>query len=143
MAEAVGDAKWKDLYRELVRDLEDKEREWTALESALRSAAGKLALAAMGQGKALDAALEQVVAALRSDISPPKLDASVSQLVRALQVDETESLDSARSVGTSAAAAGPPAAGETRESRLDLDKTLGPFVAAIARVPVLSVVAST
>ena len=68
MAEAAADAKWKDLYRELVRDLEDKERHWTALESALRSAAGKLALAAMGQGKALDAALEQVVAALRSDI---------------------------------------------------------------------------
>ena len=57
MAEAVADAKWKDLYRELVRDLEDKERHWTALESALRSAAGKLALAAVGQGKALDGAV--------------------------------------------------------------------------------------
>src|SRR5215471_9663921 len=90
MAEAAADAKWKDRYRELVRDLEDKERHWTALESALRAAAGKLALAAMGQGRALDAALEQVVAALRSDISPPQLDASVSQLVRALQVDETD-----------------------------------------------------
>jgi diguanylate cyclase len=144
MAEAVADAKWKDLYRELVRDLEDKERHWTALESALRSAAGKLALAAMGQGKALDAALEQVVAALRSDISPPRLDASVSQLVRALHVDETESLDSGRSLGTSAAAAEQqPAAGGALETSLNLHKTLGPFVAAIARVPVLSLVAST
>ncbi len=61
MAEAAVDAKWKDRYRELVRDLEDKERHWTSLEAALRAAAGKLALAAMGQGKALDAALEKVV----------------------------------------------------------------------------------
>src|SRR6478609_8995579 len=89
MAEAAVDAKWKDRYRDLVRDLEDKERHWTSLEGALRAAAGKLALAAMGQGKALDAALEKVIAALRSDISPPQLDASVSQLVRALQIDET------------------------------------------------------
>ncbi len=143
MAEAAADAKWKDLYRELVRDLEDKERHWAALESALRSAAGKLALAAMGQGKALDAALEQVVAALRSDISPLKLDASVSQLVRALHVDATESLDSGRSGATAAAAGRQPAVGEARETPLDLDKTLGSFVAAIARVPVLSLVAST
>ena len=148
MAEAAADAKWKDRYRELVRDLEDKERQWSALETALRSAAGKLALAAMGQGKALDAALEQVVAALRSDISPSKLDASVSQLVRALQVDETASPDASGSVGSPAAApAAAPArhqaADDARAPLIDLEKTLGPFIAAIARVPALSLVAST
>jgi diguanylate cyclase len=153
MAEAATDAKWKDRYRELVRDLEDKERHWTALETALRSAAGKLALAAMGQGRALDAALEQVVGALRSDISPPQLDASVSQLVRALQIDATESPESGRlgvEVRTSptchAAAAGAdmqPAVGQAREPAVDLEKTLGGFVAAIARVPALSLVATT
>lgn len=144
MAEAAVDAKWKDRYRELVRDLEDKERHWTALETALRSAAGKLALAAMGQGKALDAALEQVVAALRSDISPPQLDASVSQLVRALQVEELEGLDSGRLVGGTAAAAEPaPAAGDAAEPSVNLQKALGAFVAVIARVPALSLVAST
>jgi diguanylate cyclase len=144
MFEAAADAKWKDRYRELVRDLEDKERHWMALETALRSAAGKLALAAMGQGKALDAALEQVVAVLRSDISPPELDSSVSQLVRALQMDATGGPPSGRSGGASeAAAARQPTATEARESAAGLEKTLGAFVAAIARVPALALVAGT
>jgi diguanylate cyclase len=144
MADAAADAKWKDRYRELVRDLEDKERHWTALETALRKAAGKLALAAMGQGKALDSALEKVVVALQSDISPPDLDASVSQLVRALQIDETESPASGLAGARPDAAAGrQPAAGAAREPGVDLEKTLGAFVAAIARVPALSLVATT
>jgi diguanylate cyclase len=144
MAEAAADAKWKDRYRELVRDLEEKERHWTSLEAALRAAAGKVALAAMGQGKALDAALEKVIAALRSDISPPQLDASVSQLVRALQLDETDRTDSAPSTGVSdAAVAGQVAGAEAREPTPDLAKTLAGFVAAIGRVPALAVVAST
>jgi len=138
MAEAAVDAKWKDRYRELVRDLEDKERHWASLEAALRAAAGKLALAAMGQGKALDAALEQVVAALRSDISPPQLDASVSQLVRALQIDET---DRASAPAGGVTAAGQAAALEAHEPPPDLAKTLAGFVAAIGRVPALAVVA--
>jgi hypothetical protein len=87
MPEAAADPKWKDRYRELVQDLETKERAWSALEKSLRAAAGKLALAAMGHGQALDAALGAVVDALRQDTSPPQLDASVSQLVRALQID--------------------------------------------------------
>ena len=143
MAEAAVDVKWKDRYRELVRDLEDKERHWVALDTALRAAAGKTALAAMGQGRALDAALERVVAALRSDISPPQLDASVSALVRALQVDETDRADSASSSGlTDARAARHSAVAEPRESSPDL-ATLGAFIAPIARVPALSVVART
>jgi diguanylate cyclase len=143
MAEAVADAKWKDRYRELVRDLEDKERHWTSLETALRAAAGKLALAAMGQGKALDAALEAVMAALRSDISPPQLDASVSQLVRALQVDDSDRAGSALTGGVSSAALGRAAAAEARRLEPDLGKALAGFVAAIARVPELAVAAST
>jgi len=87
MASAAQEQQWKDRYRELVRDFEEKEREWSALEKALRAAAGKLALAAMGQGKALDAAVDAVLATLRSDLTAPRLDASVSGLVRALQVE--------------------------------------------------------
>jgi len=146
MADAAADLKWKDRYRELVRDLEDKERHWTALEAALRAAAGKLALAAMGQGKALDAALEKVVAALRSDVSPPQLDASVSQLVRALQVDETEAASTSglpeAAVGRRPAAELPVEEGPP-ESSAGLAKTVAAFTAAIARVPALSLVAGT
>jgi len=143
MAEAAVDAKWKDRYRDLVRDLEDKERHWTSLEAALRAAAGKLALAAMGQGKALDAALEKVVAALRSDISPPQLDASVSQLVRALQIDETDRAGSAPASSAMPAASGRAPVVEAREPSPDLAKALAGFVAAIGRVPALAVAAST
>jgi diguanylate cyclase len=143
MAEAAVDAKWKDRYRDLVRDLEDKERHWTSLEAALRAAAGKLALAAMGQGKALDAALEKVVAVLRSDISPPQLDASVSQLVRALQIDETDRAGSAPASNAMPAASGRAPVVEAREPSPDLAKALAGFVAAIGRVPALAVAAST
>jgi diguanylate cyclase len=141
MAEAAADAKWKDRYRELVRDLEAKEREWSALEKSLRTAAGKLALAAMGHGKALDKALDQVVAALRPDTSPPKLDASVSQLVRALQIDDgpSESERNGKDAQNAAAAsrAAPVAPPPARDSSADLAKTLAAFVASIARIPAL------
>jgi diguanylate cyclase len=141
MAEAAVDAKWKDRYRDLVRDLEDKERHWASLEAALRAAAGKLALAAMGQGKALDAALDKVIATLRSDISPAELDASVSQLVRALQIDATDPPESAR---ISAAPATTDARRDAAvEPPSDFSKALAGFVAALGRVPALAVVAST
>jgi len=144
MAEAAADAKWKDRYRELVDDLETKERAWAALEKSLRVAAGKLALAAMGQGKALDAALDQIVSALRPDASAPALDASISQLVHALQVDHTAShsaLDRELAEPERVAASGVvPTAIPARESA-DLAKTLGTFVDSIARIPALTQVA--
>jgi diguanylate cyclase len=85
MPGAANEQQWKDRYRELVHDFEDKEREWASLEKALRGAAGKLALAAMGQSDELDTAVEAVLNTLRTDLSPPQLDASITGLVRALQ----------------------------------------------------------
>jgi len=141
MAEAAADAKWKDRYRELVDDLESKERAWAALEKSLRAAAGKLALAAMGQGKALDAALDGIVSALRPDASPPTLDASVSQLVRALQIDHTTPTRALEGEGTEpqsvAASRSSSTAPPAREPSADLAKTLIKFVASIARIPAL------
>ncbi len=90
MAGVAAEAQWKDKYRELVRDYETKEREWSALEHALRAAAGKLAFAAMGQNAALDKAVESVLGALRTDLSAANLDASMSGLVRALQLPKAE-----------------------------------------------------
>ena len=95
MAGAAAEAQWKDKYRDLVRDYETKEREWSRLEHALRSAAGKLAFAAMGQNAALDKAVEAVLGALRTDLSSTKLDSSLSGLVRALQVPEPHEIASA------------------------------------------------
>src|SRR6185312_14165589 len=90
MAGVAAEAQWKDKYRDLVRDYETKEREWSALEHALRAAAGKLAFAAMGQNAALDKAVESVLSALRTGPSATNLDATMSGLVRALQLPKTE-----------------------------------------------------
>jgi diguanylate cyclase len=139
MPEAAADAKWKDRYRELVQDLETKERAWSALEKSLRAAAGKLALAAMGHCQALDAALGAVVDALRQDTSPPQLDASVSQLVRALQIDHValESERQREEAGAEPAAASHAASVTVRDPSADLAKMLAGFVASIARIPAL------
>lgn len=102
MPSLATEEQWKDRYRELVRELEDKERAWKARESALRSTAGKLAMAAMGQSPSLDAAVDNVVATLRTDPTSPTLDSSLSSLVRALQLHDGPG------GGTTAVLAAPP-----------------------------------
>jgi diguanylate cyclase len=86
MSSVAPEGQWKDKYRDLVREFEDKERTWKALEAALRSATGKLALAAMGQSPEIDAAVDHVVATLRTQPGDATLDSSLSALVRALQL---------------------------------------------------------
>jgi diguanylate cyclase len=94
MAQVATENQWKDKYRELVREVVEKERAWGALEAALRGAAGKLAIAASGQSAELDAAIDHVTAVLRTDPTALKLDLSMTGLMRALQakaVPETKS----------------------------------------------------
>jgi diguanylate cyclase len=88
MPSLATEEQWKDRYRDLVRELEDKERAWKARETALRSTAGKLALAAMGQSPELDAAVDHVLATLRTDGPTGTLDSGLSGLVRALQLHD-------------------------------------------------------
>ncbi len=89
MADAAAEQQWKDRYRELLRDFETKEREWVSLEKALRAAAGKLTLAAMGQDTALDESLESLAEKLRGKGSAVELDAGVSTVIRKLHLHET------------------------------------------------------
>jgi diguanylate cyclase len=89
MADAAAERQWKDKYRELLRDFEEKEREWTALEKALRAAAGKLTLAAMGQSDELDSALETLSEKLRGTATATEVDTGVSTIVRKLHVHDT------------------------------------------------------
>jgi diguanylate cyclase len=109
MPSLATEEQWKDRYRDLVRELEDKERLWKARETALRSAAGKLAVAAMGQSPAIDAAVDQVVATLRTDPQGATLDSSLSGLVRALQLHDGPG------GGTTGILQAPPAAGQRRD----------------------------
>lgn len=115
MAEPAAEKQWKDRYRELVRDFEAKEREWTALEKALRAAAGKLTMAAMGQSQPLDAALGTVSEALRYKGSASEIESGVTSVVRQLQVHEA----------TARHAVLPP----------DLATLLGGLIRSIGRIP--------
>jgi hypothetical protein len=85
MSQVATEQQWKSKYRELVDELEDKERAWAKLEAALRAAAGKLALAALGQSPELDAAIDHVMAVLRTDATALSLDSSMTGLMRALR----------------------------------------------------------
>ena len=87
MTQVATEQQWKHKYRELVDELEDKERAWAKLEAALRAAAGKLAMAALGQSPELDAAIDHVMAVLRTDPTTLNLDSSVTGLMRALKAE--------------------------------------------------------
>jgi diguanylate cyclase len=95
MANVATDQQWKGKYRELVRELEEKERAWSELEAALRAAAGKLAMAAFGQSPELDAAIDHVMAVLRTDPTKLNLDSSMTGLMRALKAEAAVELKSA------------------------------------------------
>lgn len=94
MPQVATDQQWKSKYRELVQELEDKERAWAKLEAALRAAAGKLAVAALGQSPELDAAVDHVMAVLRTDPTMLNLDSSMTGLMRALKAEATLELKS-------------------------------------------------
>ncbi|RPI58092.1 MAG: diguanylate cyclase, partial [Lysobacterales bacterium] len=87
MSQVATEQQWKTKYRELVEELEDKERAWAKLEAALRAAAGKLAVAAFGQSPELDAAIDHVMAVLRTDPLALNLDSSMTGLMRALKAE--------------------------------------------------------
>ena len=150
MAGVAAEAQWKDKYRELVRDYETKEREWSALEHALRAAAGKLAFAAMGQNATLDKAVESVLGALRTDLSAANLDATMSGLVRALQLPKADDSPvaakpaGATTAATNSAPARPVAAAQPSPPAtvsVDIEPLLRGLVAALARTPALAEVA--
>ncbi len=97
MASVATEQQWKTKYRELVQELEDKERAWSKLEAALRAAAGKLAVAALGQSPELDAAIDHVMAVLRTDPTTLNLDSSMTGLMRALKAETAVEAKSAPS----------------------------------------------
>jgi diguanylate cyclase len=87
MSQVATEQQWKSKYRELVDELEEKERAWAKLETALRGAAGKLAMAALGQSPELDSAIDHVMAVLRTDPTMLNLDSSMTGLMRALHAE--------------------------------------------------------
>lgn len=86
---------WKTRYRELVHELEDKERRWLALENALRRAASQLAIAAMGQSPELDAQVGDIVELMRGT-DTDALGRSLQRLADTLKRVERELTESQR-----------------------------------------------
>ena len=95
MPQVATEQQWKTKYRELVDELEGKERAWSKLEAALRAACAKLAMAALGQSPELDAAIDHVMAVLRTDPAALSLDSSITGLMRALKAENAVEAKSA------------------------------------------------
>ena len=95
MAAAEIENEWKSRYREVLADLETKEREWSELEAALRRAASQLAIAAMGQDAALDGSLDEVLDLVKSSHDSGELTTSLTGLNKQLKtLESTVTLDS-------------------------------------------------
>jgi diguanylate cyclase len=87
---------WKTKYRDLVRELEAKEREWQKLETALRRASSQLAIAAMGQSRELDEQVGEVVEIMRGSPDTTALGHSLQRLSDTLKRVEREFADTQR-----------------------------------------------
>ena len=87
---------WKAKYGELLAELEAKERAWSDLETALRKVGTQLAIAALGQSKALDAILDSLLAQLRGDTDPRALTGLLERLSRTVRRIESDLSESQR-----------------------------------------------
>lgn len=82
MQETVSDESWKARYRELLDEVEGKERAWQHVEGALRNAASRLGIAAMGRDPVLDQQLEQIVHNVREPGAESALDDALDAMAR-------------------------------------------------------------
>jgi diguanylate cyclase len=134
MPSPATEQQWKTKYRELVEELEDKERAWSKVEAALRAAAGKLAVAALGQSPELDAAIDHVMAVLRTDPTALNLDSSMTGLMRALKAESALEAKSAPAGAPSGGVVIVPTASAVTDEIVSLLKA---FVRRLAEMPPL------
>jgi diguanylate cyclase len=140
MSQVATEQQWKSKYRELVEELEDKERAWAKLEAALRAAAGKLAMAAFGQSPELDAAIDHVMAVLRTDPTTLNLDSSMTGLMRALKAESAVEAKSAPAGAASGGVVIVPTASAVTDEIVSL---LSALVRRLADMPPLAQTAAT
>jgi diguanylate cyclase len=89
---------WKSRYLAAIREMEDAEQRWLAVEKALRRLVGRLCAAATGIDERLDEQLSSIAAATRRDPDPVELKALADSLGDAVLALEK------RSIGTPQAA---------------------------------------
>ncbi len=79
---------WKVQYRTLLNEVEAKQVNWEALEDELRSAAVRLAIAAMGQDPTIDRSLEAIHRSIKSRSGGSELGTQLEDLSSAVSVHE-------------------------------------------------------
>ncbi|MFK8017667.1 MAG: diguanylate cyclase [Gammaproteobacteria bacterium] len=75
---------WKQKYRDLLEELERKERDATELADALRGVATRLAIAAMGRDPMVDNHLDDIIDAIKSGAGDAQLNGLLEQLASAV-----------------------------------------------------------
>lgn len=71
---------WKVKYREILTELENKERDWVALDKALRGVASRLAITAMGRDAKVDGHLDVILDAIKSRAPEAELLGELEEL---------------------------------------------------------------
>ena len=112
---------WKSRYLAAIREMEDAEQRWLAVEKALRRLVGRLCAAATGIDDRLDDQLSSIAAATRRDPDPAELKALTDSLGDAVLALEKRSPGAPKAVaqplpGQPAPAPGAPPAPATRRA---------------------------
>jgi diguanylate cyclase len=81
---------WKLKYRELVTELEHKERDWEALDQGLRSVASRLAIVAMGRDPVVDRHLDSLLDSIRQRAGEAQLAKQLEGLANAVVAQEQD-----------------------------------------------------
>ena len=89
---------WKSRYLAAIREMEDAEQRWQAVEKALRRLVGRLCAAATGIDDRLDDQLSSIAAATRRDADPAELKALTDSLSDAVLALEKRSPSAPKSV---------------------------------------------
>ena len=76
---------WRTKYFASLSSLEGEQKQWHALEAALKRLAGRLCTAALGQSAGLDDQIKKIQSAIRSDSSAEELDRFTPALSAAIQ----------------------------------------------------------
>ena len=85
VVKTVTETDWRKKYFDSLESLEREQKQFRALEGALKRIAGRLCTAALGQSSRLDEQLKRLQNAIRRDVSTEELDKMTPALSEAIQ----------------------------------------------------------
>jgi diguanylate cyclase len=100
----MSDSDWKAKYFNAIRDMEDEEKRFRAIETALRRVVSRLCIAAQGQDDLLDANLSQISSANQRNAGAGEMDSLLQSLRDTVaDIDRRRALTQTSSRGTATA----------------------------------------